>query len=85
MAPLLFCSIDGHSSGRLASRLLNPDHSRFSGERLYCAAYVVDIPLQFTFATWRNYRWALLLIGTLLALLVENYWIAGEINPFVSK
>jgi len=27
----------------------------------------------------------LLLIGTLLALLVENYWIAGEINPFVSK
>ena len=49
----------------------------------YCAAYVVDIPLQLTFATWRKYRWALLLIGILFALLVENYWIADEIYPFV--
>jgi len=51
----------------------------------YCAAYVVDIPLQLTFATWRKYRWALLLIGILFALLVENYWIADEIYPFVPK
>jgi len=51
----------------------------------YCAAYIVDIPLQLTFVAWRKYRWALLLIGTLFALLVENYWIADEIYPFVPK
>jgi len=51
----------------------------------YCAAYIVDIPLQLTFAMWRKYRWALLLTGTLFALLVENYWIADEIYPFVPK
>jgi hypothetical protein len=45
----------------------------------------VDIPLQLTFATWRKYRWALLLTGTLFAMLVENYWIADEIYPFVPK
>lgn len=49
----------------------------------YCAAYLVDIPLQLTFAKWPKYRWALLLGGTLFALLVENYWIADEIYPFV--
>jgi len=51
----------------------------------YCAAYLVDIPLQLTFAAWRKYRWILLLTGTLFALLVENYWIADEIYPFISK
>jgi len=51
----------------------------------YCAAYVVDIPLQLTFVTWRKYRWALLVTGTLFALLVENYWIADEIYPFVPR
>lgn len=51
----------------------------------YCAAYFVDIPLQLTFVTWHRYRWALLLVGTLFAILVENYWIADEIYPFVSK
>lgn len=51
----------------------------------YCAAYLVDIPLQLTFATWRKYRWALLLIGILFAFLLENYWIADEIYPFVTK
>ena len=51
----------------------------------YCAAYLVDIPLQLTFAAWRNYRWMLLLVGTLFAVLVENYWIADEIYPFVTK
>jgi hypothetical protein len=51
----------------------------------YTAAYLVDIPLQLTFATWRRYRWALLLTGTLFAILVENYWIADEIYPFVPK
>jgi len=51
----------------------------------YCAAYLVDIPLQLTFVTWRKYRWALLLTGTLFAILVENYWIADEIYPFVPQ
>ena len=51
----------------------------------YCAAYVVDIPLQRSLGTWRKYRWTLLLTGTLFALLIENYWIADEIYPFVSK
>ena len=51
----------------------------------YSAAYLVDIPLQLTFATWRKYRWALLLTGTFFAILVENYWIADEIYPFAPK
>ena len=51
----------------------------------YCAAYLVDIPLQLTFVMWRKYRWALLLIGTFFAMLIENYWIADEIYPFVPK
>ena len=51
----------------------------------YSAAYLVDIPLQLTFVAWRKYRWALLLTGTLFAILVENYWIADEIYPFVPK
>ena len=51
----------------------------------YSTAYLVDIPLQLTFPTWRKYRWALLLTGLLFAMLVENYWIADEIYPFVSK
>jgi|SRR5947209_946461 len=52
----------------------------------YSAAYLVDIPLQLAFAeAWRKYRWALLLTGTLFAVLVENYWIADEIYPFVPK
>jgi hypothetical protein len=51
----------------------------------YCAAYLVDVPLQLTFATWCKCRWALLLTGTLFAILVENYWIADEIYPFIPK
>lgn len=51
----------------------------------YSAAYLVDIPLQLTFASWRKHRWALLLVGTLFAMLVENYWIADEIYPFASR
>ena len=52
----------------------------------YCAAYLVDIPMQDS-ALGRNLshrRWWLWFIGTLLAILVENYWIADEIYPFVS-
>jgi hypothetical protein len=51
----------------------------------YTTAYLVDIPLQLTFATWRKYRWSLLLAGTLFAILIENYWIADEIYPSLPK
>jgi hypothetical protein len=51
----------------------------------YSTAYLADISLQFTFGTWHKYRWTLLLAGGLLAMLIENYWIADEIYPFVPK
>ncbi|HKN77422.1 MAG TPA: hypothetical protein VJW94_19750 [Candidatus Acidoferrum sp.] len=49
----------------------------------YCAAYLVDIPMQLsTFSTaWKHHRWILWLVGTLFALLIANYWIADEIYP----
>ena len=49
----------------------------------YCAAYLVDIPLQLStlVATWKRGRWILWLVGTLFALLLANYWIADEIYP----
>ncbi|MGB8495854.1 MAG: hypothetical protein WCE53_15750 [Candidatus Acidiferrum sp.] len=51
----------------------------------YCAAYLVDIPMQHSTlcAVWKRWRWGLWLVGTLLAILLENYWIADEIYPFV--
>lgn len=51
----------------------------------YCAAYLVDIPLQCSAVNdlWRRRRWILWLTGTLLAILLANYWIADEIYPFV--
>jgi hypothetical protein len=51
----------------------------------YCAAYVVDIPMQSLFVgdARRRYRWLLWLIGTLFAVVFENYWIADEIYPFI--
>lgn len=51
----------------------------------YCAAYLVDIPLQLSSVgkMWRNRRWVLWVIGTLLAIILANYWIADEIYPFV--
>jgi hypothetical protein len=53
---------------------------------LYCAAYFVDIPMQSSDirAAWRRWRWALWTVGTLLAILLTNYWIADEIYPFVN-
>ena len=49
----------------------------------YCAAYLVDIPMQHSplAAVWRRRRWLLFLAGTLFAILLENYWIADEIYP----
>lgn len=51
----------------------------------YCAAYLVDIPLQCSAINvlWRRRRWILWLAGTLLAILLANYWIVDEIYPFV--
>jgi cytochrome bd-type quinol oxidase subunit 2 len=51
----------------------------------YCAAYLVDIPMQESpaRAVWRQRRWILWLFGTLLALFVAYYWIGDEIYPYV--
>jgi hypothetical protein len=49
----------------------------------YCAAYLVDIPMQTSTLSiaWKRNRWTLWLAGTLFALLLANYWIADEIYP----
>jgi len=49
----------------------------------YCAAYLVDIPMQHSaLATvWRRRRWVLFLAGSLFAILLANYWIVDEIYP----
>ena len=49
----------------------------------YCAAYLVDIPLQRSArsSVLRRGRWTLWALGMLLALLLANYWIADEIFP----
>ncbi|HZC85438.1 MAG TPA: hypothetical protein VE266_00435 [Steroidobacteraceae bacterium] len=51
----------------------------------YCAAYLVDIPLQYSSfrSRWRRWRWAPWLGGVLFAVLLANYWIADEIYPYV--
>ncbi len=51
----------------------------------YCAAYPVEFFLQ-TFVlggALRRIRWTVFILGMLLALIVENYWIADEIYPDV--
>lgn len=52
----------------------------------YCAAYLVDLPMQCSAfrAIWGRRRWALWIAGTLFAILLENYWIADEIYPYVT-
>jgi hypothetical protein len=49
------------------------------------AAYLVDIPIQRSplGTIWRKRRWVLWLLGTVLAVVLENYWIEEEIYPFV--
>ena len=51
----------------------------------YCAAYAVEFSLQNSplDASWRRWRWSLWLAGTLVALLIECYWILDEIYPAV--
>ena len=52
----------------------------------YCAAYLVDIPLQYSSfrAQWRRRRFALWLAGMLFAGILASYWIADEIDPYLS-
>jgi len=51
----------------------------------YCVAYLVDIPMQSMSAgvALKRLRWGLWVLGTLFAILFENYWIVDEIYPFV--
>ena len=51
----------------------------------YCAAYVVEAGIQAVSSdiARRRFRWAVWILGMLLALLIENYWIADEIYPDV--
>jgi hypothetical protein len=53
----------------------------------YCAAYLVDIPLQHSSfrAVWRRRRWWLWLAGVLFAALLASYWINDEIYPGVAR
>ena len=52
----------------------------------YCAAYLVDVPLQYTAwrGAWRARRGVLWLLGMALAALITCYWIVDEIYPGVS-
>ena len=52
----------------------------------YCAAYLVDIPLQYSSfrAQWRRRRFALWRAGMLFAGILASYWIADEIYPYLS-
>ena len=51
----------------------------------YCAAYLAEILIQNATlrASWNRQRWTIWIVGMLLAILFENYWIADEIYPFV--
>lgn len=51
----------------------------------YCAAYLADLPMQYSSFRdlWRRWRWGLWASGTLFAIVFTNYWIADEIYSFV--
>jgi len=52
----------------------------------YSAAYLADLFLQWLQSTaLRRARWALFVIGTAFALLLENYWIMDEIYPYANQ
>jgi hypothetical protein len=57
----------------------------FAANVCYCAAYLVDIPMQSSLASaaWKRRRWVLWLAGLLIAVVLTNYWIADEIYPYV--
>lgn len=51
----------------------------------YTLAYVADFGFQRVFSggSLLSVRWALWILGTLLAMLFESYWIVDEIYPYV--
>lgn len=51
----------------------------------YCAAYLVDVPVQYSAFRdkWRRRRWVLWLIGAIFAAIIAFYWVADEIYPSV--
>lgn len=51
----------------------------------YCAAYFVDLPLQYSLfrPLWLRWRWGLWVGGMLFATMLANYWIADEMFPYV--
>jgi hypothetical protein len=51
----------------------------------YCAAYLIDLTLQYSAfrATWRRRRWVLWVIGIAFASVISFYWIADELYPSV--
>jgi len=49
---------------------------------LYCAAYLVDLPLQHASRRLLGRgRWILWMAGTLFAMVLSSYWIVDEIYP----
>ncbi len=53
----------------------------------YCAAYIADIPMQYSSFRegWRRRRWALWLVGTLFAMALAYFWTADEIVPALGR
>ena len=53
----------------------------------YCAAYLVDVPVQYSpfRDTWRRRRWVLWLVGVIFAAIIAFYWLADEIYPSVPQ
>jgi hypothetical protein len=49
----------------------------------YCAAYVVDIPLQLSAfrQTWLRVRWTLLTVGVAFAAVLAHFFAAGFFGP----
>ena len=49
----------------------------------YCAAYVVDVPVQLSshVATWKRWRGALWIFGVLFGVALAWYWAGDEILP----
>jgi hypothetical protein len=53
----------------------------------YCAAYLVDVPVQYSSyrGSWRRRRWVLWLVGVIFTGVITFYWVADEIYPAVAQ
>ena len=51
----------------------------------YCAAYLVDVPVQYSSyrSSWRRRRWVVWLLDVTFAAVIAFYWLADEIYPAV--